>query len=160
MTTALGAGAAATVLFGYSDLRKGMILAWATLLTFCSLFAALGPFGMTGILPVTGMLIYGALAAVSFASILAKDPFTLQYARGMADKSLWENPFFLRVNYLMTGVWGGIFAVNLAVSYLAFIAPDMIGRVASPLTWVVFAVGILFTLWYPGHVQRNHAKAR
>ena len=112
-----------TVITGFSDLRKGRILAWATLLLFGTLLIAVGVLGMTGILPVMGMLIYAALAAVTFGSILAKIPFTLQYARDMVDRALWENPVFIRVNVLMTGVWGGIFAINFTLSYLAFASP-------------------------------------
>ena len=61
---------------------------------------------MTWILPGMGMLMYAVLALVTFGSILAKTPFTLQYAREMVDRALWENPVFNRVNVLMTGFWG------------------------------------------------------
>ena len=90
---ALGAALVVTVIAGFSDLRKGRILTWATLLLFGTLLIAVGVLGMTGILPVMGMLIYAALAAVTFGSILADIPFTLQYAREMVDRALWENRF-------------------------------------------------------------------
>ncbi len=156
---ALGAALVVTVIAGFSDLRKGRILTWATLLLFGTLLIAVGVLGMTRILPVMGMLIYAALAAVTFGSILADVPFTLQYARDMVDRMLWENPVFIRVNVLMTGVWGGIFVINFTLSSLAFMAPHAVGWIASPLTYLVLIAGIIFTIWYPGHEQKKHSPA-
>ena len=156
---ALGAALVVTVIAGLSDLRKGRILSWAALLLFGTLLIAVGVLGMTGIIPVIGILIYAALAAVTFGSILAHIPFTLQYAREMVDRTLWENPVFIRVNVLMTGVWGAIFAINLIVSYLTLIAPHAVGWIASPITYLILIAGIVFTIWYPGHVQKRHASA-
>ncbi len=132
---------------------------WATLLLFGTLLTAVGVLGMTGIIPVMGVLIYAALAAVTFGSILAGIPFTLQYARDMVDPTIRQNPVFVRVNVLMTGVWGGIFAINFTLSYLAFAAPHAAGWIASPLTYLVLIAGIIFTIWYPGYVQKRHASA-
>jgi hypothetical protein len=153
---ALGAALAVTVVTGFSDLRKGRILTWATLILFGTLLIAVGALGLTGILPFMGMLIYAALAAVTFGSILAKTPFTLQYAREMVNENLWENPAFIWVNVLMTGVWGGIFVINLALSYLTFAYPYSAGWITSPLTYLVLIAGIIFTIWYPGYIQKKN----
>jgi len=154
---ALGAALIVTVIAGFSDLRRGGILTWATLVMFSFLFIAVGVLGMTGILPVMGMLVYAALAAVTFGSILVKIPFTLQFAREMVDRKLWENPGFIRVNNLMTGVWGGIFVINFILSYLMFAAPHYVGWITSPLTYVMLIAGIIYTIWYPAHVQKKHS---
>jgi hypothetical protein len=160
VVTALGVATVTTVIIGFSDLRKGMILSWTNLMLFCSLLIAVGILGMTGLLPVMGMLIYAALAAVTFGSILAKIPFTLQYAREMVDRMLWENPVFIRVNVLMTGVWGGVFLINFILDYLAFAYPHSAGGITPPLTYLVLIAGIIFTIWYPGHIQKKHAHTR
>jgi len=152
---ALGAAAALTVLFGIPDLRKGRILTWANLLLFGGLFLAAGVFGMTGLVPWTGVVIYTALAAVTFGSLLAGIPFTLQYAREMVDRTLWKNPVFLRVNVFMTAVWGGIFAVNLLLTFITLVAPHVPGWTTGPLTYLVLIAGIVFTIWYPGHVRKR-----
>jgi hypothetical protein len=136
-----------------------MILAWATLLLFCGTFIAVGIFGITSLLPWMELLIYGVLATVAFGSILAKIPFTLQYARRMVDQSLWDKPGFRRVNYLMTGVWGCVFAINLFLSYLAMTIQGPSGRFVAMSTFVVLISGIVFTIWYPGYVQRRYATA-
>ena len=108
VVTALGVAMIVTIIAGIYDLRKGMILSWATLVLFASLFIAVGVLNMTWILPGIGMLLYAGLAMVAFGSILAKTPFTLQYAREMVDRKLWKNPFFIRVNVLIRGS-GGVF---------------------------------------------------
>ena len=141
VVTALGVGVIVTIIAGIYDLKKGMILSWATLVLFAALFTAVGVLGMTWILPGISMLIYAGLALVAFGSILAKTPFTLQYAREMVDRKLWENPVFIRVNVLMTGVWGRIFMINLILSYLTFASPQAVGGIASPLTYFFLLPG-------------------
>jgi len=156
---ALGAATAVTVITGYSDLRKGMILVWATLVLFGIAFVAVAVMGLIAIIPWMGVIIYAVLALVAFGSILIKVPFTLQYARQMADRSLWEMPGFIRVNRLMTGVWGMVFTVNLVLSYCGVIMPGSPGSMASLLTYFVLIAGIVFTIWYPGYVQKKYAPA-
>jgi hypothetical protein len=154
---ALGAAVIITVIIGFSDLKKGMILTWGNLVLFCSLLIAVGVLGMTCLIPVMGMLIYAALAAVTIGSILAKIPFTLQYARDMVDRTVWEKPAFIRANVLMTGVWGGVFVINFILDYLAFAYPNSAGGITPPLTYLVLIAGIIFTIWYPGHLQKKYA---
>ncbi len=147
---ALGAATLMTILVGFSDLRKGMILTWANLVLFGVTFIAAGILNITGIIPVMGVLIYMSLAAVTFGSILFGIPFTLQYAREMVDRTLWENPGFIRVNILMTGVWGLVFAVNAILNCVALLNPERFGWIAVPITYLVLVAGIIFTLYVPG----------
>lgn len=157
VVTALGVATIVTVIAGYSDLRKGMILMWATLVLFGSAFIAVGVLNMTVLIPFMGVLIYATLAAVTFGSILAKIPFTLQYARGMVDRKLWGNPFFIWVNIVMTGVWGCVFVVNLVLIYLTLVFPHSVGGITLLLTYLVLIAGIIFTIWYPQHLQKKHS---
>ena len=111
---------------------------------------------MVGINPWIGVLIYASLATVTFGSII---PFTLQYAREMGDPELWVNPVFIQVNNRMTGVWGGIFVINLVLDYLTLVTPERFGRIAPPLTYVVIGAVIIFTILYPGYVRRTYPRA-
>ena len=138
VVTALGAATMVTIAAGLPDLRKGMILTWASLALFGGAFITAGVLDLTGIIPWMGIVIYAVLAAVAFGSMLVKIPFTLQYARGMVDRSLWEKPGFIQVNFLMTGVWGCVFGINLCL-----------------LTYLVLIAGIVFTIWYPGYVKKK-----
>jgi hypothetical protein len=155
ITLALTAAVLFTLLFGWRDLRNGMILSWAGLALFGCALVAVGILGATWINPFLGTLIYATLAAVTFGSILAGIPFTLQYAREMVDTSLWENPFFIRVNVLMTGVWGGVFLVNTALSAAMIVLKGITGTVLQGITYGILIAGIIFTLWYPGHIRKK-----
>jgi hypothetical protein len=159
MTLALAAATVTTIVIGWTDLRKGMILSWANLVMFGCGFITIGVLGIAWVTPYMGVLIYAALAAFTFGSILVGMPFTLQYARGMVDEALWKNPFFIQVNVLMTGVWGGIFSVNLGLSAIMIITPGSIGRVVQVITYIVLVVGIIFTIWYPEHIRKKYPPA-
>jgi len=156
---ALGAATLVTVVAGIGDLKKGRILTWASLLLFGGLLVAAAGFARTGILTWSGVLINAVLAGVTLGSILAGVPFTLQYAREMVDPAHHGTPVFLSVNRLMTGVWGGVFTVNALLNYLALVLPTTAGRVSSLLTYLFLAAGIVFTLWYPGHIRKKYARA-
>ena len=157
VVTALGAATIVTIVAGLPDLRKGMILMWATLVLFGGAFIAVGVLNLTGIIPWMSIVIYAVLAAVAFGSMLVKLPFTLQYARGMVDRSIWEKPGFITVNFLMTGVWGCVFVINLLLSYVSFISPQTLGRFTLPLTYLVLIAGIVFTISYPRHLMKKYS---
>jgi uncharacterized membrane protein len=156
---ALGAATLVTVVAGFGDLKKGRILTWASLVLFGGLLVATVGLAQTGILIWSGVLINAVLAAVASGSILAGVPFTLQYAREMVDPAHHDNPVFLRVNILMTGVWGGIFAVNALLDYLSLVLPGPVGQAAALITYCTLAAGIVFTLWYPVHIRKKYAHA-
>jgi hypothetical protein len=155
---ALSASTLVTVVVGFGDLKKGRILSWISLVLFGGLLIATVGFYLTGILIWSGVLIYAVLAAVALGSILAGVPFTLQYAREMVDPSRHEHPVFLKVNILMTGVWSGIFGVNALLDCLALVFPGPTGQAASLITYGTLAAGIVFTFWYPAHIQKKYAR--
>ena len=96
-----------------------------------------------------------ALTLIAFGSILFRQPFTLQYAREEAPRELWDNPAFIRTNYVITAFWGGAFLVTaLAGAY-----GDLVLKNSNNLWtgWVIQTVALLiaiqFTEWYPKVVQ-------
>jgi hypothetical protein len=133
-----------------------MILLWANLMLFGCTLVAIGGLGMDWIIPYISILIYTTLAAVTFGSIFVKNPFTLQYAYETVDKALWENPHFIQVNVVMTGVWGGIFLINLGLSGFILFTPGVIGRMVQVITYFILATGIIFTITYPKHLRKKY----
>jgi uncharacterized membrane protein len=112
---------------------------------------------MAWFIPYMGVLIYAVLAVVTLGSILAGVPFTLQYAREMVDKKLWENPFFIRINVLITGVWTGVFLVNFGLNVIMLVIAGTPRGILQVTTYVVLIGGIIFTLWYPEHIRKRDA---
>lgn len=93
------------------------------------------------------------LVLVVLGSILARQPFTLQYAKEQTDPAYWDSPTFLRVNYTITAVWG-----------LAFLGAAIAGWYGDAVLhsnnnlwtgWVlqIFAslIAVAFTDWYPDY---------
>ena len=52
----------------------------------------------------------GAVPAAGLARLLLRRPFSLEYARLDPREAGWPPPLFLRVNYLVSGVWAAAFA--------------------------------------------------
>jgi hypothetical protein len=51
------------------------------------------------------------------AGLLGRHPFTADIAKENVPEHMWRTPAFRRVNYLLTGIWAGIFLI-MSLSYL------------------------------------------
>lgn len=94
-----------------------------------------------------------AIALIVGLSIVFHRPFTLPYARETTDPEHWETPLFLRINYVITGVWAVVFVVIAIVGYIGdgpLHQPDNIWT-----SWIVqiglVILAIKFTSWYPDY---------
>ncbi|MFC8041932.1 hypothetical protein [Nocardia sp. NPDC057353] len=102
-----------------------------------------------------------ALALFALGSLLARVPFTLQYAREQTPREYWLSPLFLRVNYMITGVWAAAFAAN---ALLGFLADGVQHDPDNFWTGWVLQIGITlfaiaFTEWYPEYAPNRAAQA-
>jgi hypothetical protein len=100
-----------------------------------------------------GELSNAAIAAIAVASIVARRPFTLEYARETTDPEYWDSPLFLEINYAISGVWAVVFLITAIVGYIGdgpLHQPDNIWT-----NWIIeialFIVAIKFTRWYPDY---------
>ena len=92
---------------------------------------------------VTG--IYLILFLVSFIPpIIGMEPFTAHFARKTSPPEVWRNPFFIRINMIMTFVWAGIFFLCILLSFY----PSVITRACIPLTLIIF-LGLPFNIKFP-----------
>ncbi len=96
-----------------------------------------------------------SLVIIAVGSIAMRLPFTIQYAREQVPKESWSSPTFIKVNYVITGVWAGAFAVAaLAGGY-----GDGVLHNSNNLWtgWIIQVAAILvalrFTEWYPEVAQ-------
>jgi hypothetical protein len=93
--------------------------------------------------PVTG--IYACLFAAAFLPPLFRlDPFTYHYAKKSTPKMFWENPIFLKINFIMTYIWAALFALCIVLS----LYPSIITRAFIPLG-LILGFGLPFNLRFP-----------
>jgi hypothetical protein len=94
-----------------------------------------------------------ALAAFAIVTLLIRKPFTLAYAKDTTPPEHWDNPLFLRINFMISGVWAGAFLVSaVAGAYGDAILKDNDNFWTAwivPLAAVVFAGS--FTELYPDY---------
>jgi all-trans-retinol 13,14-reductase len=114
------------------------------------IFAAVGVIGFGWMVLATNMtlLVNVTLMAIAWGSLLAGTPFTIQYAREQVPQEYWRSPLFIRINQLITAVWGLDFCLSAIVSLYRHATGDT--SLASQYAWVLFSVGAaLFTVYFP-----------
>jgi hypothetical protein len=97
------------------------------------------------------------IAVIAGLSIAFRAPFTLAYARETTPREYWNSPLFLRINYVITGVWSAAFLLTAIVGYLGD------GPLHQPqnlwTNWIVpiglVVLALKFTGWYPGHATAD-----
>ncbi|MFK4222614.1 hypothetical protein [Streptomyces sp. NPDC019890] len=96
-----------------------------------------------------------ALAVIAFGSMAVRVPFTMQYGRERVGPESWKSPEFLRINYVITGVWGAAFlvaAIAGGFGDLVLHNPDNLWT-----AWIIQIAAIVaalsFTEWYPQVVR-------
>ena len=105
------------------------------------------------------------LAGMAFGTLAMKSPFTYQYAKEDWDKSYWNDPAFIKINEIITGVWGGIFIFNALLGTLAvFIFPGQGLFVTLLLTIIIpnvgVVAGIMFSSLFPNYAAQKSVQAR
>lgn len=58
------------------------------------------------------------LAVFVIITIVLRRPFTLAYAKKAAPEEHWNSPLFLKINYVISGVWAGAFVFNATMGFI------------------------------------------
>ncbi len=144
------------VLMGVTRLHRGVIL-WAGLCFFTFATIAVVMFENMWTVQHMGVLANGTLAVSAAAGLAIGKPFTLDYAREHTDPTLWNQPEFLRTNFIITLMWTLSFTANAILAWgkmVGFLLPEL-GYEA--LSYALLVGTAAFTIWYPGHVSRVRA---
>ena len=97
--------------FNFRELVRGFILPWGSVILFAFL-AVNGLFDFVKISPIGSFrLINSALAVIVIFSLLIGKPFTLQYAREEVDSKYWHNTIFLKINWILSGIWAFLMVI-------------------------------------------------
>lgn len=125
------------------------------------LFAVLTIFVLTGLAQwsVMGVRLRldSGLLLIALASIAIRRPFTLQYAREQTPREIWDQPIFIRTNYVITSVWTLAFVVMVAADALMLYRPDVPTYVGITATIVAIVGAVRFTAWYPQRLRARFA---
>ena len=89
--------------------------------------------------------------------LAVRRPFSVDYARLDPREAGWPPALFLRVNYLVSGIWTAAFAVMaVADGAVAFDAQlPLYASIAASV--LVLAGAVTFTLRYPAYAAKNAA---
>jgi hypothetical protein len=157
LTIAFIAGIAITLLTSYKQLLKGYILSVVTIVFFVVFFIlviGLKHYYLANYISVLSML---TLTLVCWATMLFRFPFTLQYSREGVEPERVKSAPFMRVNYIITAVWGIVFTLGLAVDAFLLFRPEPGLLFWDNLKWVFMVIAIVFTVWYPDYVHKQRA---
>jgi hypothetical protein len=154
LETALAVSLTATLALGFKQLRKGFFLTWGTLLFFCLSFILVAFLKNLWIIEHLDLLTQGTLAAIAWGSILAGQPFTLQYARESVPEAYWQTPAFIHAGYFISIVWGLLFLLALG----ATLCRPYLEQLGSWLYYLLATgsmfLGVIFTQWYVHRVRK------
>ncbi|MEV6280336.1 hypothetical protein [Nocardia sp. NPDC051832] len=103
----------------------------------------------TAVHPYVPALANGMLTIIAGVSLAIGLPFTLPIAKQTAPEEVWDEPLFIRLNYVLTTAWTASFAIGAVT--LAFLAHSPGPRFAVMVA--VFVIPVVFTVRYVAHVQ-------
>ena len=135
---------AASLVIGFGDLKKGMILAWGTLLFFISCIILVNVLNIVWVAENMAALANGVFAAIVWISILIGCPFALQYARQEVPREQWNDPQLVRGGLHISLFWG----VMMTISALIAVVEKMVGTASSfnfTLSLLMIGVGAGYT---------------
>lgn len=124
------------------------------------IFAGLGCYQILGSEPLGNMAVKIAvdtgLLAIGLLSLAIRRPFTLQYAREMADAETARSPEFLAANTIITSVWIFAFVLMIAANWLLINLPNLPLWSGLAIAFAIRNPAIYFSQWYPAYRRRKY----
>lgn len=108
------------------------------------------------------LMVDAGLLVIVLASILIRQPFTLQYAREQASEEAIRSPEFLRTNYVISAAWALAFVVLVIADLVMVYLPDL-HRYGIIVTILALVGAFKFTARYPAQrraIAKSSAYAR
>lgn len=142
----------------WKSLRKGFILSWGTAFFLIFIFIFDVILQNSWVIHHTPFLSSIILATIAWISLLIGMPFTLQYARQQVAQHLWNKPGFMKVNQMITAIWGSIFLASAAWQFVPF-GDDLSGKILHQiLGYGTTLLGIWITIKFPNWYSRKQQK--
>jgi hypothetical protein len=109
---------------------------------------------------LTRFVVDGGFFALAFASILLRNPLTLQYAREQVTNEIWTTRPFLLTNYALTAVWMFCFAVMAAANAFADMHKNLPISLDAAFCILVMVLVLALTARYPKWLRLHAARFR
>jgi hypothetical protein len=109
-----------------------------------------------------GELTNVSLALFACATLIARKPFTVAYAKERAPQEYWESSLFLHINYAISAVWAAAFTVSAVVGFIG----DAVLHDSNNFWtgWVLQLAALFFAVafseFYPDHAGAKDAADR
>lgn len=143
----------ATIAIDVARGRSVKILAAGSALLFASLGLTLVLFdpklGSLGVKLAVDIGIF----VISLGSMLARRPFTLQYAMESVPAETAAMPGFLIANYIITGAWTVATLLMMAANIVLLYFPGLPVWLGLAVAFAARNSAIYFTKWYPEYRQ-------
>jgi carotenoid cleavage dioxygenase len=131
---------AASLTFGFGELRRGYILQWGSLLFFAACFLLVNILSIVWVAEQMDLLANLTLASIVWLTILVGRPFALQYARRDLPKEQWNDKKFVEGCRFISVVWAVLMTLSVGISVLR-----RLPMVKAP-SWVYFTCSICLIL--------------
>lgn len=94
--------------------------------------------------------------AISLGSMLARRPFTLQYAIEAVPAEIAAMPGFLRANYIITGAWALAALLMLLANLAVIYVPGLPIWLSLVIALAARNSAVFFTKWYPAYRRAKY----
>ncbi|TAL61201.1 MAG: hypothetical protein EPN84_08330 [Legionella sp.] len=141
------------------ELKKGFILAWGTFCFFLFMLFGTYFFSEAWLEYYANVIANGALAVITWFSLAINKPFTLQYAKEQVPPEFWNSPLFLKVNQIITAVWGLCFTLCVVTNFAQLRANLVMDGVYESLTYAFIIAAVLFTKVFPDWYKQRQFNA-
>jgi hypothetical protein len=93
---------------------------------------------------------------VTLGSIVARKPFTLQYAREVVDAETLKVPGFIKANYIITWAWTGSMLLMMAGNAALIYVPGLPLWSGLLIAFAARNSAVYFTKWYPEYRKAKY----
>ncbi len=100
----------------------------------------------------------GSLFAMALASMLFRNPITLEYAREQVPEEFWKTSRFVLTNYLITAGWAVAFAIMALTDAVANMNKRLPLALDLGVCLAVLAFAIVLTARYPRYLRVHAAR--
>ena len=150
--------AAATIAYDLSRGGSVKILAMGSVILFSALGCYITFVDSSWSSPTVRLAVDSGVLAIALLSIVARFPFTLQYALEVVDAETCKLPGFTQANYIITWAWTAAFLLMVIINVAMIYLPGLPLWAGLAIALVARNGAALFTKWYPKHRRAKAAK--